>query len=147
MTMTAMRWCRQKPTNASIIEQDSAPDYDLLARLHAGADDHLGALLEQWLDSAPLEGPGRGGDEYAGAIVVHEQRGAWQHNTRELRPVQRDAREHVGLEQRFRVVEGDARLVAVGVRLDLRRHRQHLAVQRLARLGIDSHLGILAGRD
>src|SRR5580700_8047822 len=80
MTMTATRRRRQKSTNWSIIEQDSAPDYDLLARLDTGGNRHRGALLQQRLDGASLEGPGRGGNEHAGAVVVHEQRGARQHH-------------------------------------------------------------------
>src|SRR5215469_6745112 len=76
ITMTAMRCRRQIPTNWSIIQQDSAAYHDLLTRLHSGEQGDLAAFLEQRLDRAPLEGPGRGSDEHRGAVIVHEQRGA-----------------------------------------------------------------------
>src|SRR6516225_11363085 len=118
MTITAMRRCRQKPTNWSIIEQDSAARHHLLARLHSRADHNLAALLEERLDGAPFERPGRGGHEHAGTVVVHEQRRARQYDARDGGAVQRHRRKHVRLERVVWIAEGDAGLVAPRVRLD-----------------------------
>src|SRR5215813_7984944 len=89
ITMTVMRCRRQMPTNWSIIQQDSAAHYDLLARLYSGEQRDLAAFLEQRLDRAPLEGPRRGGDEHRGAIVVHEQRRARHDDALRRRTAQR----------------------------------------------------------
>src|ERR1700758_4913469 len=118
ITMTAMRRRRQKPTNWSIIEQDSALDDHLLAGLYAGADCDLRALFEERLDGAALEGPRRGRDEHAGAVVIHEQRRARQHDPAHGSAVQPHRREHVRLQVGVGVLEGDARLVAPRIRLD-----------------------------
>src|SRR5215471_10991400 len=115
MTITAMRRCRQKPTNWSIIEQDSALDHHLLAGLYAGVDRHLGALFEEELDDAPLERPGRRGDEHGGAVVVHQQRRGRQHHALEGRAVKRHGREHVRLERVVGILEGHPGLVAAGI--------------------------------
>src|SRR5262249_35932847 len=93
MTITATRRSRQIPTNWSIIEQNSAPHHDLFAGLHPRADHYLGALLEERRDRAPLECPGRGGNEHRRAVVVHEERRARQHDARLGRAVKRDGRE------------------------------------------------------
>src|ERR1700746_1193342 len=117
MTITATRRRRQKPTNWSIIEQDSALDHHLLAGLHAGVDRYLGALLEEGLDDAPLETPGRRGDEHGGAVVVHEECRGGQHHALEGRAVKRHGREHVRLERVVGIFEGDPGLVAAGNRV------------------------------
>src|SRR6516164_1951619 len=147
ITMTAMRWRRQMSTNWSIIQQNSATDHDLLARLHAGEQCHLAALLEQWLDRAPLEGPWRGRNEYRRAVVVHEERRARDHDTLDGGAAQGHAREHVGLQQVVGILERDAGLVAARIRLEDVRDKQHLAMQGLARVGVERHLGLLVASD
>src|SRR5580698_4237528 len=99
IAMTAMRLRRQKSTNWSIIQEDSALDHDLLAGLDPRSNRDLGALLEQRFDAATLECPRRDRDEHAGAVVVHEQCRTWQHHALQCRPMQRHGREHVGLEE------------------------------------------------
>src|ERR1700691_3783130 len=86
--MIAVRRCRQKLTNWSIIEQYSALDHYLFARRDPGTDGDRGAFLELRIDDAPLEGPGRGGDEYTGAIVIHQQCRTRQHHHRSLRSLE-----------------------------------------------------------
>src|SRR5579862_894763 len=140
ITMTEIRRWRQKPTNWSIIEQDSAPDHDLLARVNTGYDDDARPALEQRLYRAALEGPWRRGDEYRGAVIVHQQRRTRQDHTLLRWCLQQDAGEHVGLECLIGILEGDACLVAPRVRLHHARDEQHLAMQGLAGECIQSDL-------
>src|ERR1700722_12658965 len=95
-TMTATRRCRQKATNWSIIEQDSALHDYLIAGLDAAADGDRRPFLQLRVDRATLEGPGRDSDEHAGPIVIHQQRGAGQHNSGLCRTKQRHGGKHVG---------------------------------------------------
>src|ERR1700742_513217 len=111
----AIRRCRQKPTNLSIIEQDPAPHHDLLARAHTRSDGDRSTLFQLRLDDTPLESPWCDGHEYAGPVVVHEQRRAREDDARLLRPEQRDRREHVRLERMIRVREREPQLVAARV--------------------------------
>src|SRR5580698_7154915 len=83
-TMTATRRCRQKATNWSIIEQDSALHDHLLAWLDTAADGHRRTFLQLRIDAAALERPRSSRDEHAGSVVVHQQRGT-RHDAAGLR--------------------------------------------------------------
>src|SRR6202140_1339376 len=95
-TMTATRRCRQKATNWSIIEQDSALHHDLVTCLDTGTDGHGRSVLQLRFDGATLERPGGRRDEHAGSIVVHEQRGGRQDDAGLCRAEQRRRGKHVG---------------------------------------------------
>src|ERR1700674_5115725 len=97
--MTATRRCRQKPTNWSIIEQNSAFDDHLITGPDTGTDGDRCAFLQQSVDATTLEGPRRDGDENAGSVVIHQQRRARQHDLGLRRPRQRDRRKHIGFER------------------------------------------------
>src|SRR5580700_6809529 len=97
-TMTATRRCRQKPTNWSIIEQDSALDHDLLASLQAVQDRHRSALLQVRFHGAAFEGPRSNRHEDAGAVVVHQERRGGHHDLVTGGAQERHGRVHVRLE-------------------------------------------------
>src|SRR5262249_13159052 len=110
--MTAIRRRRQNSTSWSIIEKNSALDHNLLASLHARLQGYGGTFIQLCFYSAAFEGPGCGGHEDRGPVVVHEQRGGRKDYPGLLRAAQGDCREHVRLQGRVGVCEGNPELVA-----------------------------------